>query len=242
MPKKNTSDNVLKEAEAQNALLASIFAGEALADWANAVTSLSRGNAAEALSIYTQNAHLNAANALRIALPKAASLVPDALFDQLVIAYYHHAPPMHGLWAHWGAGFAAWFKDNAREDIQAQYPDFADAAKLDWACHQAETAPDADADLASLQGLTGDDAMQRHLLLHPSVQLLNCKMHENTLVYRVGWRAQTQGLSNADYAFTAAVLAGKNIGDALEIAGDGFSFEAWLGIMLPLGLVLGLVV
>jgi hypothetical protein len=62
---------------------------------------------------------------------------------------------------------------------------------------------------------------------------------EHALVVRGAgeWRASVLGLPAPDAAFTAAVLAGRSLADALDEAGACFSFEPWLVDMLHHGCI-----
>lgn len=51
---------------------------------------------------------------------------------------------------------------------------------------------------------------------------------ETALVARRGWQALPRALDAAEAAWTAAVLAGASLAQALHQAGPAFSFEAWL--------------
>jgi hypothetical protein len=60
---------------------------------------------------------------------------------------------------------------------------------------------------------------------------------EHALVVRGNgeWRASVLSLPAPGAAFTAAVLAGRSLDEALDEAGDGFAFEPWLVDMLQQG-------
>jgi hypothetical protein len=48
------------------------------------------------------------------------------------------------------------------------------------------------------------------------------------LVQRQGWQAELHLLTMEETRFTVALLAGRALGAALDEAGAGFGFEAWL--------------
>jgi hypothetical protein len=52
---------------------------------------------------------------------------------------------------------------------------------------------------------------------------------EHALVWRRGWRAQVQAIDTATARWTAAVLAGRSVSEALDAAGPGFDLGQWLG-------------
>jgi hypothetical protein len=62
---------------------------------------------------------------------------------------------------------------------------------------------------------------------------------EQALVWRQGWRVSVRAQPPAAARFVAAVLAGRALGPALDAAGDGFDFGAWLTEALGAGLLLG---
>jgi hypothetical protein len=51
---------------------------------------------------------------------------------------------------------------------------------------------------------------------------------EHALVRRSGWRTDVLALDAGTARFTAALLAGRTLSDALHAAGTGFDFEPWL--------------
>lgn len=62
---------------------------------------------------------------------------------------------------------------------------------------------------------------------------------EEGLLTRQGWAPRAQVLQPAEAAFVAAVLAGQTLAAALQAAGEGFDFEAWLIAALQQRLLVG---
>jgi hypothetical protein len=74
---------------------------------------------------------------------------------------------------------------------------------------------------------TNDDAQERAFGAVRSA--LAEARAENVLVARHGWRAVVHRLDPIEAAWTSSLLDGASLGAALERAGPGFDFAAWLG-------------
>lgn len=204
------------------------------------------------LAAYRANAGALAERALAAAYPTVAPLLGDEAFAALARAYWHAAPPQRGDIAQWGAALA----DVIRADAQlAGEPYLADVARLDWAVHVATQAADAQAP-SGLQRLADGDPAALVLRLqdgtalvesaHPVVAIWQAHRRddadrfapvraafaagvgETALVQRCGWRTEVVALAAPAARFTAAVLRGRPLADALAAAGDGFDFATWL--------------
>lgn len=105
--------------------------------------------------------------------PTVAALVgPDAM-GLLAWRLWQSQPPTSGDLGDWGTGLPEVLTQLMAEspDWQA-WPYLADVARLDWACHIGERAPDAEPDLATLTWLSGVDPLRLGLQLRPGVQVL----------------------------------------------------------------------
>jgi len=254
-----------RERERQQALLRTLWrdeAADALRGWlATPPERFERG-----LLAYTANAGAAAERALGAAFPTVAQLVGEDSFGALARAFWQARPPLRGDLAQWGAELPAFIADS--EQLAAE-PYLADVARLDWAVHLAEGAPDVPATPQGLQHLAEADPSALQLRLRPGSALLASafpvatiwqahRSHaagrfepvraalaaghgEQALVWRAGWRAAVCTLSDADAAFTAALLAGRSLGAALEAA-SGFDFAAWLTVALQQGWLAGVAV
>jgi hypothetical protein len=244
--------DLAQEAQRQALLLRALWRqapDAALAGWLrDEPTRVARG-----LSAYRSNGAAIAARALAAAYPTVALLVGAESFDALAAAFWHASPPERGDLAEHGTGLPGFIAADAQ---LADVPWLADTARLDWAVHRCEASADADGAPAGLERLASDDPGTLLLRLQPGMALIDSRWpvatlwqaHRSTaddrfdavrdalaagrweaaLVWRDGWRAQVTNLLPADATFTAAVLAGQSLVQALDAAGADFAFEPWL--------------
>jgi hypothetical protein len=208
---------------------------------------------APGLAAYRANGGASAERALAAAFPTVEQLVGAESFAALARAFWHEHPPERGDLA-WLGGRLPEFIE-ASESLDAE-PYLADCARLDWAVHRAESAADAPAGACGLELLARHDPQQLVLGLRPGTALVSSKhpiatiwlahrsdaehrfepvrlafaagVGEHALVWREGWRPLVQAIAAPDAAFTRALLDGASLAGALQAAGDGFTFEAWL--------------
>lgn len=208
---------------------------------------------ARGLSAYRSNAAAIAARALAAAFPTVAQLVGSESFDALAAAFWHAEPPARGDLAEHGSRLPGFIAADAQ---LADVPWLADSARLDWAVHRAESSADVADPPEGLEQLASHDPDALRLLLQPGTALVDSRWpvatlwhaHRSTaddrfaavrealaagraeaaLVWRAGWRAQVSALSPPDAAFTAALIAGQSLAQALAAAGADFVFEPWL--------------
>lgn len=211
-----------------------------------------------AVSAYRANASAGAERALAAAYPTVQAMLGEETFAQLARAAWQRQPPERGDLAQWGAHLPKLLDAN---EALREWPYLGDAARLDWAVHRASLAADAACEGASLQCLGTCDPQAVCLRLHPALAVLSSawpiasiwqahhaaagfedvraalarRRAETALVYREGWRVQVIALDAATHRFTAALLAGRPLGAALQAAGDGFDFQPWLVRAVQLG-------
>ncbi|MGM9515181.1 HvfC/BufC family peptide modification chaperone [Roseateles sp. DB2] len=220
------------EAERQAALLTAILHSDGAGDVqalhrlglrgvlpAEAEAALPQG-----LQAYRGNAIALAERALSAAFPQLASLL-GRQFASLAWSFWKQCPPARGDLGEWGASLPDYLRHSADDAL-------ADMAALEWALHQAERAPDAALDGASLRLLHGDPQCLR-LTFRPGLRLLalsdealsllsshRCWLapvrigRATVLVWRKDWRGRATQLQAAEAAFMRSVLAG----DSLEVA------------------------
>lgn len=243
------------EAKRQQALMAAILARggrEALQPWLAARPS----GVVRGLQAYRANAGASAERSLASAFPTVQALVGEASFASLARAYWHAEPPVRGDLAQFGIGLPTFI---GASDQLADVPYLADAARLDWLLAEAERSHDVEMVAESLQWLGEAEPARLRLLLKPGVGLLASdhpvvslwKAHqlvedaaahrarartmldegqgEAALVWREGWRARAEVLDAPSARWMRAVLDGDTLAGALQRAGEGFVFEAWLG-------------
>ena len=238
------------EAERQRALLAAI----ATRGPAPAELGLRDGAARtrQGLDAYRINAAAIAERALAAVFPTLQALIGSEDFEHLAREFWRADPPARGDLGEWGTSFPAWLEVHAAFDA---WPYFGDTARLDLAVHQCERAADADFDAASLALLSEAEPQQLTLVLMPGTALIRSRwpivtihaahqapeadfdamrlaidseLAETALVVRQGWRASMHRLDAATARWTASLLAGATLDQALVDAGEGFDFAAWL--------------
>ncbi|WP_395699878.1 putative DNA-binding domain-containing protein [Aquabacterium sp.] len=241
-----------REAQRQQLLLRTLWreAPDAtLAGWLrDAAPRQARG-----LSAYRANGEALAARALAAAYPTVAELIGEEAFAAVAARHWRERPPTCGDMALYGAGLAEALAADAQ---LASEPYLADCARLDWAVHRAETAADAHAPPEGLQRLVTDDPAELALVLRPGLVLLASRWPivtiwqahrshaedrfapvreafaqqrgEQALVWREGWRPRVSALADAEARFTQALLGAQPLAVALDAAGEGLDFEAWL--------------
>jgi hypothetical protein len=213
---------------------------------------------------YSANAHANSERALAATFPTVQQLMGDESFANMARAYWHAHPPSRGDLAWLGEALPDFIESSEQLHSETY---MADTARLDWAVNQCELAADAEPNLNTLALLGERDPAQLRLHLppgsrlipssHPIVSIwlahhqpadqddrfadvrvaLDNRKSESALVWRQGWKAQVREVRPADVIFVSAVLAGANLGAALDAAGAGWDFEAWLTMAVSAGMI-----
>jgi hypothetical protein len=248
------------EAQRQQRLLACL-----LADQADAGALPARGPQARALrglQAYRANADASAGRALAAALPTVQRLIGEDDFAHLARRFWRAQPPRRGDLAEWGEGFADWL---AADERLVDWPYLGDCARLDWALHACERAADVELDAGSMSRLGDTDPSRLVLVLAPGLALIDSRwpiariraahhdpdegafervreaieagQREAVLVARHGWKAVATVVAPADAQWMQSLLAGHDLGRALEAAPEGFDFGAWLAGALQAGWV-----
>ena len=244
------SHAVNREAQRQQLLLRALWQGgaDALQGW------LRPGTSAQGLATYRANAGAIAERALQVAFPTIASLVGETSFAALARDLWQQQPPQSGDLGEWGAGLAALIAATPALASEAYLPD---SARLDWLVHQASRAADAPSAPPTLDALGSQNPAHLHLTLRPGCALLASAwpvatlwsahqqpggadrfagvraalaagVGEQAFVHRDGHAVRVVALEPRAAAFTAGVLAGHSLAEALDNAGEDFDFEAWL--------------
>ena len=239
------------EAERQRALVGAILAPRP--DAATLALNETGERAERGLAAYRANAEALAERALGAAFGSIRAMLGDADFAHLAAEFWRASPPQRGDVGEWGAGFADWLQAHRS---MASWPYLADCARLDFALHQNERAADASFDADSLALLADTDPQRLRLVPMPGTALVSSRwpivtIHrahrsgadadfalvrdaierecaQHALVWRDGWRATVSELTEPEAAWTASLLAGANLASALDHAGAGFDFAAWL--------------
>lgn len=209
--------------------------------------------AARGLKLYRANAGALAERALAAAFPTLVQLLGEESFAALARAFWVACPPERGDIACWGAALPGFI---AADRQLAAEPYLADCARLDWAVHFCEQAADGGRAVDGLQRLA--EAEPALLVLRPAAGLsllhsphpvasiwlahrsqeagrfdtvrdaVAAGRGEAALVWRDGYRARVAAVSEAEARWVQALLDRCSLAAALDRAGDGFAFDAWL--------------
>jgi hypothetical protein len=201
---------------------------DALLGRGGAPTGLTGGE--RGLAAYRNNLRALSAQALAVPYGRVRAALGEDDFATMAWSFWRTHPPASGDLGQWGRALADFLAERAGED--SGLPDL---ARLDWALHCAERAADAELDALSLNLLGSAAPEDLWLQLRPGVALLSLR-DATVLVWRAGWRGQSQALAAADAAFVRTVLAGASLAAALEAGGAvkgfgaeaDFDFGAWL--------------
>lgn len=201
---------------------------DALLGRADAPLELTGGE--RGLAAYRNNQRVLAAQALAVPYTRLREALGEGEFAVMAWSFWRTHPPAGGDLGEWGGALASFLVERAGED--SGLPDL---ARLDWAVHRADRAANAELDALSLNLLGTATPEELWLQLRPGVAVL-AQRDGAVLVWRAGWRGQSQGLPAPDAAFMRAVLGGTSLAAALETAaavkGFGaetdFDFGAWL--------------
>ena len=246
------ADNALiAELDRQRALVDAILAPRA--DAATLTLGETGERAERGLAAYRANAEALAERALGTAFGSIRAMLGDEDFAHLAAEFWRARPPQRGDVGEWGAEFADWLQAHP---AMARWPYLADCARLDFALHCNERAADASFDADSLALLADVDPQRLRLVTMPGTALISSRwpivtIHQahrsgadadfarageaierecaqHALVSRDGWRAAVTDLTEAEAAWTASLLEGATLASALDRAGSGFDFAAWL--------------
>jgi hypothetical protein len=187
-------------------------------------------------SAYANNVLHNRADALTEAFPTVRQLVGEEFFDAMARAAARVQRSRSGDLNRYGSEFAQFIADFPPA---ASLGYLADVARLDWLCHLAYYAEDAEAfDLGVLASLTPEEQAGLCFTLHPSVALLRSpdQGQETALVWRnPRHRVRVIRLLPAPAAFLQACAQTLPFAEALERALDadmefdlGVSLQGWI--------------
>ncbi len=252
MPAADTTPDLARELARQQWLLRALRGASLPADAADWLG----GPAAQqqlGLQAYQANAAASATRALASAYPTVQQLLGADAFDGLAQALWHADPPACGDLAVWGAALPG-FIDSAAQ--LAAVPYLGDVARLDWALHQAQRAPDDEAPVTGLALLGSADPAALWLQLraghavvvsaHPlhslwaahlgqaadrfdaARQALAAGRSEAVRVVRQGQQTVVCAIDQPTAAFEQDLLQGRPLDAALTAADPAFVLEHWL--------------
>ncbi len=214
------------------------------------------GRAARALEAYRANAQAIAERALAAAFPTVQAMVGADDFKHLAREFWHAHPPRRGDLGEWGDAFAAWLQahsamapwpylaDSARLDFALHRNERAADAIFDAASPSLlESTDPVRLHMRLMPGtalirsawpvvsiyrahrLEGEAAEIAFASVRDAVEV---RRGEDAMVVRQGWRAVVVALTPTQARWTQSLLAGANLDQAFEQAGEGFDFAAWL--------------
>jgi hypothetical protein len=251
------------EARRQQALLAALWATAAPPHALPALQE-SGPRAARGWSAYRANAQALAERALAAAFPTVHAMLGGQSFQLVARDFWRACPPQRGDMGEWGAEFPAWLQsqpdldewpylgDGARLDLALHHCERAGDAMLD--AGSLSLLEQIDPDQLRLELMPGTaawasrwpiatihaahlqaDAESAQAAFADVRQALTAQRGESVLVARSAWRARVHSIDEATLAWTQMLLARAPLGTALEHAGEGFDFAAWLATALRHG-------
>ena len=187
---------------------------------------------APGLAVYRRGVRGNQAAALAATYPVVQRLVGEAFFAEAARRYALAHPSASGDLNDYGERFPAFL---ATYPHAATLPYLPDVARLEWACHECEMAPDAATfDFAALAAMPPHEHAGLRFTLHPSVRLVESvhpivsihaanapgrdgtpdRMHgaQLALVHRVDAHARVQPCERAQFALLEALARGESLG------------------------------
>jgi hypothetical protein len=222
------------------------------------------------LAAYRGNAAAVAERALAAAFPTVQQLLGDEAFGALARTLWHRQPPACGDLAAWGDTLPAFVAADAQLADEPYLADVArlDWA-VHQAASAADRSDDAAPPGLARLGDTDPATLRLRLAPgtalvgspHPVATIWHAHhgpgaaapdrfapvraavadgRGETALVRREGWPVRVHALPAPAVRFTAALLAGRPLGAALDAAGAAFDFSAWLADALRCGAVAAL--
>lgn len=193
------------------------------------------------LALYRRNMRAAHHDALAATYPVVRRLVGDAFFHVLALDYVRARPSRSGNLDELGDALASFV---AAYPPARELPYLAPVARLEWACHESASAPDALAfDAAALTRVPAQHQGAIRLRLHPSVRLVD-ERHavasiweanqpgrdgtiagdaaeaECALVWRDGALVRVRRVQSAERAFVGALAEGADLDAAVAAMGE----------------------
>jgi hypothetical protein len=190
--------------------------------------------ATRGIAVYRASVLANYHGALAATYRVVSRLVGDAFFDEAARRFALAHASRSGDLADYGEGFAD-FLSGYEPATPLDY--LADVARLEWACHECDRAPEAPAfDFAALARVPSECYAALRLTLHPATRLVasvhpivaireaNAPGRDGTpsriqgadfaLVRRVDGHAHVQSVPSAEWHFLEALAGGESLGKA----------------------------
>lgn len=208
------------------------------------------------LAIYRNTANSTLLAALTLSYPAVQALVGPEFFEGAARLFIEQCPPSNAQLDSYGVTFPDFLAQMPQLTSLAYLPD---TARLEWAVNEILHAPDAKPlDLRHLGQLDGADTQALRFVPSIGVQVLQSAFPVDAVwhavlvqndsafadinltsdpvrlyVHRGGPGVAVDRINEWQYRFTAALLAGRPLHDALEVPHDEASF--WLATLLSSG-------
>ncbi|MEQ1682119.1 MAG: DNA-binding domain-containing protein [Burkholderiaceae bacterium] len=217
----------------------------------------SQARAARGLEAYRANAEALAERALGAVFTTVQLMVGEENFQHLAREFWQAQPPLRGDVGEWGDTLPAWLDahaamarwpwlgDGARLDLAIHHNERAadavfdaaslallestDPARLVMHLMPGSTVLRSRWPIATIHAAHRVDEAHSEAAFADVRAALDAERGEQVLVVRQGWRAHVQLLAPAEADWCESLLAGLNLSTALDNAGEGFDFAAWLG-------------
>jgi hypothetical protein len=200
-------------------------------------------------AVYRNNVASSLVRALETAFPTVRKLVGDEFFAAMARAFCLDHPPRSRMLMLYGDDLPDWLE---RFPPVAHLGYLPDMARLDQAMresyHAADSAPLPEPEF---QRLLGEEIGRMRLALAPSLRLVPSRwpivsiwaanheggptprpVAEDAIVLRPEFDPRPQILPPGGRAFVSALLAGQQLADAVELAGEGLDLSAVLGLLI----------
>jgi hypothetical protein len=207
-------------------------------------------------SVYRNNVASSLTRALEAAFPTVRKLVGDEFFGAMAVAFLRAHPPRSRMLMLYGDALPGWLEGFPPVAHLGYLPD---VARLDQAMRESYHAADSDPlPEDAFQRLLGEDVGGLRLDLAPSLRLLRSRWPvaaiwaanhaggpppkaggQDVVVLRAEFDPRPLALPPGGAAFLQAMLAGKTIAEALDLAGETLDLAGVLGLLIANRAIVG---
>lgn len=209
-------------------------------------------------AVYRNTVAGSLTRALEAGFPTVRALVGAEFFAAMALVHLRTSPPRSRMLMLYGADFP---------DFLAEFPPVAhlgylpDVARLELGLRESYHAADSQPlPESEFQRLLGDDISLLRLQLAPAVRLLRSswpvvsiweahhgkgplphRAAEDAIILRPEFDPRPSRLPRGGADFLAGVMAGRSLGESLDLAGPGLDLAAVLGLLVAGRAILGVV-
>lgn len=207
-------------------------------------------------AVYRNNVASSLTRALEAAFPTVRKLVGEAFFAAMALAFLRAHPPRSRMLMLYGDALPDWLESFPPV---AQLGYLPDVARLDQAMresyHAADSAPLPESEF---QRLLAEDISALRLELAPSLRLVRSRWPvqaiwlanhdggpapvagaQDIVVLRPEFDPWPHALPKRGGDLVAALLAGRSLGESLDLAGPGLDLTAVLGLLIANRAIVG---